>query len=153
MHRQWGGDLIGMTCMPEAKLAREAEMCYALIALATDYDCWRATDSTRPQEGVLQGVLRNLHHATENATRLILEALKLMDGPPVGCACREALKQPYVRLGNRSARDTGAGFISTDTRAIHPERFRDVFLRQSETLAELPAGNRGRELASSLPSL
>ena len=44
MHRLWGGDLIGMTCMPEAKLAREAEIAYALIALATDYDCWR-----RPQ--------------------------------------------------------------------------------------------------------
>ncbi len=42
MHRSWGGDLVGMTCMPEAKLAREAELCYALIALPTDYDCWRA---------------------------------------------------------------------------------------------------------------
>src|SRR5437764_5092044 len=41
MHRLWGGDLIGMTAMPEAKLAREAEMAYALIALVTDYDCWR----------------------------------------------------------------------------------------------------------------
>ena len=41
MHQAWGGDLIGMTCMPEAKLAREAEMCYALVALPTDYDCWR----------------------------------------------------------------------------------------------------------------
>jgi 5'-methylthioadenosine phosphorylase len=41
MHRLWGGDLIGMTAMPEAKLAREAEMSYALIALVTDYDCWR----------------------------------------------------------------------------------------------------------------
>ncbi|MHC4736920.1 MAG: MTAP family purine nucleoside phosphorylase [Planctomycetota bacterium] len=41
MHRGWGGDLIGMTAMPEAKLAREAQICYALIALASDYDCWR----------------------------------------------------------------------------------------------------------------
>ena len=41
MHRLWGGDLIGMTAMPEAKLAREAEMSYALVALVTDYDCWR----------------------------------------------------------------------------------------------------------------
>src|SRR5260221_281167 len=41
MHRLWGGDLIGMTAMPEAKLAREAEISYALIALVTDYDCWR----------------------------------------------------------------------------------------------------------------
>src|SRR5687767_4165638 len=41
MHRLWGGDLIGMTAMPEAKLAREAEMSYALVSLVTDYDCWR----------------------------------------------------------------------------------------------------------------
>src|SRR3954447_12076059 len=41
MHRLWGGDLIGMTAMPEARLAREAEMSYALVALVTDYDCWR----------------------------------------------------------------------------------------------------------------
>src|SRR3989454_5806642 len=47
MHRLWGGDLIGMTAMPEAKLAREAEISYALVALVTDYDCWR----TRPAGG------------------------------------------------------------------------------------------------------
>src|SRR5439155_3746076 len=47
MHRLWGGDLIGMTAMPEAKLAREAEISYALVALVTDYDCWRA----RPAAG------------------------------------------------------------------------------------------------------
>ena len=41
MHRLWGGDLIGMTAMPEAKLAKEAEISYALVALVTDYDCWR----------------------------------------------------------------------------------------------------------------
>src|SRR5207249_8120930 len=42
VHRLWGGDLVGMTAMPEAKLAREAEIAYALVALVTDYDCWRA---------------------------------------------------------------------------------------------------------------
>jgi len=41
LHRSWGASLIGMTAMPEAKLAREAELCYALVALPTDYDCWR----------------------------------------------------------------------------------------------------------------
>ena len=46
MHRLWGGDLIGMTAMPEAKLAREAEMSYALVALVTDYDCWRRPGGT-----------------------------------------------------------------------------------------------------------
>ena len=41
MHRLWGGDLIGMTAMPEARLAREAELPYALVGMVTDYDCWR----------------------------------------------------------------------------------------------------------------
>ena len=53
MHRLWGGDLIGMTCMPEAKLAREAEIAYALVALVTDYDCWRAqpaADGTKQEK-------------------------------------------------------------------------------------------------------
>jgi 5'-methylthioadenosine phosphorylase len=45
MHRLWGGDLIGMTAMPEAKLAKEAEIPYALVALVTDYDCWRVKPS------------------------------------------------------------------------------------------------------------
>ena len=44
MYRQWGADVIGMTAMPEAKLAREAELPYALVGMVTDYDCWRATD-------------------------------------------------------------------------------------------------------------
>src|SRR3954453_9642568 len=52
MHRLWGGDLIGMTAMPEAKLAREAEISYALVALVTDYDCWRRppTAGEHPKE-------------------------------------------------------------------------------------------------------
>src|SRR5919106_253801 len=51
MHRLWGGDLIGMTAMPEAKLAREAEMSYALVALVTDYDCWRRPPAAAVESG------------------------------------------------------------------------------------------------------
>ncbi|MHC4695412.1 MAG: S-methyl-5'-thioadenosine phosphorylase [Planctomycetota bacterium] len=108
MHRQWGGDLVGMTCMPEAKLAREAEMCYALVALPTDYDCWRPVDpcgtglqpvkdtGSRPVphggDALLLEILGNLRRATENAISLIRETLKLMDSEPVSCRCQEALK-------------------------------------------------------------
>lgn len=92
MHRQWGGDLIGMTCMPEARLAREAEICYALIALPTDYDCWRPPDRSRGQEVLLKEILANLKRATGNAVRLIREALTLIDGPLPPCRCREALR-------------------------------------------------------------
>lgn len=92
MHRQWGGDLIGMTCMPEAKLAREAELCYALVALPTDYDCWRPHAPDRAQEELLLEIMGNLQRATDNAITLIREALRLMDGPLPPCRCREALK-------------------------------------------------------------
>lgn len=92
LHRQWGGDLIGMTCMPEAKLAREAELCYALIALPTDYDCWRPIDSSRGADALLKEILGNLSRATDNATHLLSETLKLIDGPLAQCRCREALK-------------------------------------------------------------
>jgi 5'-methylthioadenosine phosphorylase len=76
MHRLWGGDLIGMTAMPEAKLAREAEMGYALIALVTDYDCWRQRPATPQTEAkadaflLLKEIIGNLKTASDNAMRL-----------------------------------------------------------------------------------
>lgn len=86
MHRVWGGDLIGMTCMPEAKLAREAEIAYALIALVTDYDCWRPPPV--PKDGnpvekpdpfvLLNEIIGNLKAATENAIELIKRAVQRM---------------------------------------------------------------------------
>ena len=92
MHRQWGGDLIGMTCMPEAKLAREAQMCYALVAFPTDYDCWRPAETTRRKEALLKEILSNLKTATTNAIRLIQETLKRPGMFEADCACRGALK-------------------------------------------------------------
>jgi len=94
MHRLWGGDLIGMTAMPEAKLAREAEIPYALIALVTDYDCWRQKpvlkDAAKQEEKVdphllLKEIKANLSAATENAVRLMKRAVELMS------ECREQL--------------------------------------------------------------
>ena len=87
MHRLWGGDLIGMTAMPEAKLAREAEIPYALVALVTDYDCWRAkpplADAKEQKEKVdphllLKEIKANLAAATENAMRLIRRAVEMI---------------------------------------------------------------------------
>jgi 5'-methylthioadenosine phosphorylase len=97
MHRLWGGDLIGMTAMPEAKLAREAELPYAPVALVTDYDCWRnkpvtspggqatapASGSTQPATPVdphtlLNEIIGNLKTATENAIALMKRAVELM---------------------------------------------------------------------------
>ncbi len=53
LYRQWGADIIGMTAMPEAKLAREAELPYALIAMVTDYDCWRENDAPVEVEAII----------------------------------------------------------------------------------------------------
>ena len=84
MHRLWGGDLIGMTAMPEAKLAREAEMGYALIALVTDYDCWRQKPATKETDGkadpfiLLKEILGNLNTASANAMNLVRRTVALM---------------------------------------------------------------------------
>ena len=74
MHRQWGGDLIGMTAMPEAKLAREAEISFGLIAMATDYDCWRPHVAGN-KAALLEEIIGNLHAATHNAITLIEAAI------------------------------------------------------------------------------
>ena len=71
MHQSWGGDLIGMTALPEAKLAREAQMCYALVALASDYDCWRPHDKSKGKQTLLKEILSNLKMATDNSLTLI----------------------------------------------------------------------------------
>ncbi len=71
MHKAWGGDLIGMTCMPEARLAREAEMSYALIALPTDYDCWRPHEPGKDRQVLLAEIIDNLKAVTANGIELL----------------------------------------------------------------------------------
>jgi len=75
MHRAWGGDLIGMTCMPEAKLAREAEIAYAMLCLPSDYDCWRPHPGNLPKHQLLKEIIANLSEATRNAIELIKAAV------------------------------------------------------------------------------
>lgn len=75
MHRAWGGDLIGMTVMPEAKLAREAEIAYASIALVTDYDCWRPHEPGVTPQKLLAEITGHLAHATANAVALMRAAI------------------------------------------------------------------------------
>ena len=92
MHRAWGGDLIGMTAMPEAKLAREAQMCYALVALVSDYDCWRPHDASKGKQTLLEEIIANLQTATDNCLALVQALLAggetLVDE---GCVCRQSL--------------------------------------------------------------
>jgi len=76
MHRRWGGDLIGMTCMPEAKLAREAEIAYALVCLVSDYDCWKPAPEGLDRHELLKEIAGNLKQATHNAVELIKLAVR-----------------------------------------------------------------------------
>lgn len=93
MHRTWGGDVIGMTAMPEAKLAREAQLCYALIALPSDYDCWREEVAHTDKQELLAEIIGNLNAATANAIALLEKTLAsdavLSDDE---CGCRKSLE-------------------------------------------------------------
>jgi 5'-methylthioadenosine phosphorylase len=98
MHRLWGGDLIGMTAMPEAKLAREAELSYALVALVTDYDSWRPKPETKePADpaSLLKEIIGNLNAASTAAAQLIRRAVKLLAERPdlaMAAPSRKSLK-------------------------------------------------------------
>ena len=72
LYRSWGCDVIGMTNMPEAKLAREAELCYATVAMVTDYDCWHAEHAAVDVAAVIKVMKTN----TEAAQRLVLRLAK-----------------------------------------------------------------------------
>jgi 5'-methylthioadenosine phosphorylase len=93
LHRQWGADLIGMTALPEAKLAREAEICYALLALPTDYDCWKPPPAELSGMKLLREIASNLSAVTSQALELIRESLKIIASGAIetSCHCQEAL--------------------------------------------------------------
>ncbi len=91
LHRSWGADVIGMTALPEARLAREAEICYAIIACATDYDVWHETEEPVSVGVILDTMRRN----TETAKRIIKLAAGRMPQRP-DCRCSTALKGAIV---------------------------------------------------------
>lgn len=93
MHKNWGADLIGMTAMPEAKFAREAQMCYSLIALASDYDCWKEHDVSLGKKELLAEIIGHLTAATANAIELIEQVLKTdAEFCSDDCSCRKSLE-------------------------------------------------------------
>ena len=87
IYRGWGVDVIGMTNLQEAKLAREAEICYATVAMATDYDCWHDSHEAVTIEAILEVMRSNVAHARS----LIAAAVPLLD-PVRGCPCQDALR-------------------------------------------------------------
>jgi 5'-methylthioadenosine phosphorylase len=91
IYRGWGVDVIGMTNMPEAKLAREAELCYATLALVTDYDVWHDSHEKVSVEAVVQNLLHNVATA-KDVLRRVLPAV----GPPRTCSCPELLRGAVI---------------------------------------------------------
>ncbi len=94
LYRQWGASVIGMTNMPEAKLAREAELCYATVAMVTDFDCWHPDHDHVTVQAVVKVLLDNADHARN----LVAEAVPAL-GAPRGlcpCGCDRALDNAII---------------------------------------------------------
>jgi 5'-methylthioadenosine phosphorylase len=90
-YRKWDVDVIGMTNATEAKLAREAEICYSTIALATDYDCWHHSEEAVTVEAVLAVMKKNI----ETSKDMIREAVRVL--PEVRlCGCGESLRNTIM---------------------------------------------------------
>ena len=107
LYRSWGADVIGMTNLQEARLAREAELCYATLAMATDYDCWHTADVT--VEAILAVMAENVAHA-----RATIRGVVPLLAPERGCACKDALRYAILTEPGKippEARDRLALFL------------------------------------------
>jgi 5'-methylthioadenosine phosphorylase len=93
LYRSWGASVIGMTALPEAKLAREAEICYAILACSTDYDCWHETHEDVTADMIVGNLLKNVE-ASRQAVRLALGRLPSTRD----CPCAEALRDAIVTV-------------------------------------------------------
>ncbi|MEE8443105.1 MAG: S-methyl-5'-thioadenosine phosphorylase [Dehalococcoidia bacterium] len=91
LYRSWGASIIGMTALPEAKLAREAEMCYAILACATDYDCWHDTEESVSIDMVLENLKKNVATSKDILRRL----LPRLAGERT-CSCTSALENAII---------------------------------------------------------
>jgi 5'-methylthioadenosine phosphorylase len=102
LYRSWGCDVIGMTNMPEAKLAREAELCYATVAMVTDFDCWHPDHENVNIEQIISVVSQNAKNARALVTQSAHEIIK--DQTDAGtCSCRRALD--FAVVTSKESRD------------------------------------------------
>jgi 5'-methylthioadenosine phosphorylase len=102
VYRSWGMDIIGMTNLQEAKLAREAEICYATLALVTDYDCWHSGHDAVSVETVIEYLNKNVR----NAQTIMREAIKRLRNQDRTCKCGSALKNAIFTAPNLWPRST-----------------------------------------------
>ncbi len=98
LYRQWGCDVIGMTNMPEAKLAREAELCYASVAMVTDFDCWHPEHDAVTVEQIIGVLLANADKGRALVKQVVpkLQADAGANGHAAACACRTALQHALI---------------------------------------------------------
>ena len=96
MYRSWGASIIGMTALPEAKLAREAELCYATLACATDYDCWRPGYDSVSVELIVGNLIKNV-----GAAQRIIRNLMGLIPDRRGCDCQNALRDAIITSRER----------------------------------------------------
>lgn len=94
LYRQWGCDVIGMTNMPEAKLAREAELCYATVAMVTDYDCWHESHEAVSVDQIVAVLRKNAEHAGSLIVNLVGVLKSCSDTCVAGC--RSALENAII---------------------------------------------------------
>jgi len=91
IYRKWGVDVIGMTNMPEAKLAREAEICYSTVALVTDYDCWREAEESVTVDMIIKR-LNSMNAAAQSVIRNVVS----LPGEKRTCSCAKALENAFI---------------------------------------------------------
>jgi 5'-methylthioadenosine phosphorylase len=92
LYRSWGMDIIGMTNLQEAKLAREAEICYATVALVTDYDCWHPDHDSVTTEMIIANLVQN----ARTAQTVITNAVAALTAAPRTCPCATALASALI---------------------------------------------------------
>lgn len=101
MYRSWGADIIGMTALPEAKLAREAEICYATLACITDYDCWHESEEDVTVEMVVANLSKNVATSKDILRSILSEIPSDRD-----CLCSDALKDSIITSPDRVPSET-----------------------------------------------
>jgi 5'-methylthioadenosine phosphorylase len=94
LYRGWGCDVIGMTNLPEARLAREAELCYAAVAMVTDFDCWHPDHDTVTVDAIVRVLMANAGQAKGLVAGLVPQVAH--DPAAAGCACRRALDHALI---------------------------------------------------------
>jgi 5'-methylthioadenosine phosphorylase len=102
IYRGWGVDMIGMSTATEAKLAREAEICYVSLCMITDYDVWKETE----EDVTIEMIIENLRLAADTARAVVKQALPKIAATGEGCSCRNALKKAIVSDPSHVARVT-----------------------------------------------